>query len=398
MPLLDLYSGSDRINVVYKGNQRIKQIYKGSEMVWYTYGINDVIFESATPGVTYIDLKTGGKYRITAVGAGGGGCGNGANGNSDSAASGAAGGAIVVDAVFPRGRIGIAVGTGGTGAGGGDYQGPAAGSGTNSHIVWYSDAQGHNETLICGATGGGGGRAWFRDGWSLGTPGTPVAGSYITNVITSVTGSSGTGTSVGGQLCTCPPPISSIPYGNGGNAAGYPSGYAYIGDPGSNGYVKIQFLEDYDDSNLFTYTINPTPSDATVTLTAGGYTQVGNSITVYKGTTVNWSVSKNGYQTQSGTKTINSNTTDNVTLSNQPLYYCYKDTDYGIAYIYLRQKPTVSGTYTIYEKANGDFTQVSSSSQLTYQQNISIIYESETSWYWAGSSRFVYYSAGDLYI
>jgi hypothetical protein len=52
-------------------------------------------------------------------------------------------------------------------------------------------------------------------------------------------------------------------------------------------------------------TINPTPSDAVVTLTANGYTQNGNSITVEPGTSVNYSVSKNGYTTISNSIVVN---------------------------------------------------------------------------------------------
>ena len=69
---------------------------------------------------------------------------------------------------------------------------------------------------------------------------------------------------------------------------------------------------------LYTYTINPTPSDATVTLTATEYTQSGNSILVPYNTTVNWSVSKDNYTTRSGTKTIIETTTDNITLNLKP--------------------------------------------------------------------------------
>lgn len=64
----------------------------------------------------------------------------------------------------------------------------------------------------------------------------------------------------------------------------------------------------------YTFTINPTPSDATVTLTATGYTQVGNSITVKPGTTVSWSVSKTNYYTQTGSITVNNDTTQDVSL------------------------------------------------------------------------------------
>jgi len=55
-------------------------------------------------------------------------------------------------------------------------------------------------------------------------------------------------------------------------------------------------------------TITPTPSDATVVLTASGYTQSGNSIIVPNNTSVAYTVSKSGYQTVSNTTTV---TTDN---------------------------------------------------------------------------------------
>lgn len=67
--------------------------------------------------------------------------------------------------------------------------------------------------------------------------------------------------------------------------------------------------------NQFTFTINPTPSDATVTITAPGSTQVGNSILVDPGTTVSYSVSKSAYVTQSSSITINSNLTSPINLS-----------------------------------------------------------------------------------
>lgn len=48
----------------------------------------------------------------------------------------------------------------------------------------------------------------------------------------------------------------------------------------------------------FTLTIVPNPADATVTLTADGYTQEGNSISVLYQTSVHWKVEKDGYFTQ----------------------------------------------------------------------------------------------------
>ena len=64
-----------------------------------------------------------------------------------------------------------------------------------------------------------------------------------------------------------------------------------------------------------TFTINPTPADATVII--NGTQQ--SSITVTEGAGVTWSVWKNGYVSQTGTETVNANTTLNVTLVEQML-------------------------------------------------------------------------------
>ena len=62
-------------------------------------------------------------------------------------------------------------------------------------------------------------------------------------------------------------------------------------------------------------TINPTPSDATVTLTATDYTQANNSISVLESTEVTYTVSKDGYETQTGTVTVTDNQTLDITLT-----------------------------------------------------------------------------------
>ena len=66
---------------------------------------------------------------------------------------------------------------------------------------------------------------------------------------------------------------------------------------------------------MYTFTINPTPSDATVTLTATGYTQSGKSITVPSGTSVSWNVEATGYTSQYGTHTVTKTESKSVTLS-----------------------------------------------------------------------------------
>lgn len=80
----------------------------------------------------------------------------------------------------------------------------------------------------------------------------------------------------------------------------------------------------------YTLTINPTPSDATVTFNKGAVS--GNTCTVTEGTVVTYTVSKSGYTTQSGTVTVNADQTVNVTLQEQsyslPLYGYKNGTDW----------------------------------------------------------------------
>lgn len=66
--------------------------------------------------------------------------------------------------------------------------------------------------------------------------------------------------------------------------------------------------------NGFTLTINPTPADANVELTANGYTQSTKSITVPANTAVRWKVSKSGYITQTNTLIVSQDQTMNITL------------------------------------------------------------------------------------
>lgn len=59
-----------------------------------------------------------------------------------------------------------------------------------------------------------------------------------------------------------------------------------------------------DPNAEYTLTVQPTPSDATVTLTATGYTQSGNSIKVKRGTQVTIKLEKTGYVSRTFTKTV----------------------------------------------------------------------------------------------
>jgi len=65
---------------------------------------------------------------------------------------------------------------------------------------------------------------------------------------------------------------------------------------------------------IYTITIVPNPSDANVVLTSTGCTQVGNSIQVLEGASVQYTVSKSGYTTVSNTIEVYSNDTIYVEL------------------------------------------------------------------------------------
>lgn len=76
---------------------------------------------------------------------------------------------------------------------------------------------------------------------------------------------------------------------------------------------------DPEDPVNYTFTINPDPISATVTLSATGYSTVSGtgskSITVANGTKVSWSVSADGYTTRTGNWTISGgNKTENIVL------------------------------------------------------------------------------------
>jgi len=69
------------------------------------------------------------------------------------------------------------------------------------------------------------------------------------------------------------------------------------------------------DPILYTFTINPTPSDATVKFTVGSTETIANSISVPINTEVEWEVSKNHYITRNGTKTVTEDSSLTVPLT-----------------------------------------------------------------------------------
>lgn len=101
----------------------------------------------------------------------------------------------------------------------------------------------------------------------------------------------------------------------------------------------------YSSVKYYTFTINPTPSNATVKIN----NQTTKSVTVVEGTSISWSVSASGYTTQSGTLILTANTTKNVALAKAgPLYACYYGDAFGFGtfkqYFYAKYPLVVGST------------------------------------------------------
>lgn len=135
----------------------------------------------------------------------------------------------------------------------------------------------------------------------------------------------------------------------------------------------------YDHGNLvfskeqeivqYTFSINPSPSDALVSITRAdtGVTTTSKTITVPSGTTLTWEVSKTGYATQTGSIVLTSNVVQSVTLvkdETAATLWCYhyygkipgqiSDKDKAHLYFYLPPN-TTSGKHVFGagQKLNG---------------------------------------------
>ena len=173
--------------------------------------------------------------------------------------------------------------------------------------------------VVLSAGGGGGGSAWI--GGASGGAGGVLSNNFL--VVSSEVSTNGNNGYGGNRVSTSgvDGPISGHTWGKSGWSA-----YGWAGgNVGSSyhGYVMIKYVGPLPD--IYTFTINPTPSDATITLTVDGKTYTQSSITVISGKTVSWSVSKSGYTTQTGSNTVTEDTTESITLEElqEPLYYCY---------------------------------------------------------------------------
>lgn len=125
--------------------------------------------------------------------------------------------------------------------------------------------------------------------------------------------------------------------------------------------LETDTIEPVELEPILRLTINATPSDATIVLTAAKGIQEGNHIDVPRNDPITWSVSKEDYTTQSGVITLTEDTTWNITLrrttykfeivptpSNATVTMICSDPDYtqepGQNYILAPANTTVSWT------------------------------------------------------
>lgn len=303
-------------------------------------------------------------------------------GNSASAASGGSGAGYHADIVITDGGYyTVTVGSGGTGYGGGRG---ATNRGGNGSATTFKK---QGESNLISAGGGTGGYATPSGSYSIGAGGALSKGSIVEQTVyASRNGNNGGGRGSAGSVGGAAGPISGHTWGGSGSCSGnYNGGYA---DASYHGYFYIKYKG--TPPPMYTFTISPTPNDATVTLTVNGVSYTQSSITVPSGTTVGWSVSKSGYLTQTGSEEVTEDTSKTITLVVNPiLYYCYRYNAWGSwFYIYTSTEYTPAPPVGVSAKRKGetDATQATSSSQLQYTFTTT-----------SGIESYSRYPAGDLY-
>ena len=104
------------------------------------------------------------------------------------------------------------------------------------------------------------------------------------------------------------------------------------------------------------FTIVPTPEDATVTLTAEGYPQIGNTISVPPGTSIEYSVSKNNYYTVADTVVVEGDDTVEIELEKYPTLTIYPQPDDAIVNLVAEGYEQVGNSITVPKGTRVDYS------------------------------------------
>jgi len=280
------------------------------------------MFEKSEPGTYTVTIPVTALYEVILVGGGGGA---GRTWYYDRAyniarAAGGSGACIKGKVKITAGTYTVVVGAGGTA--GGDAHASTHQGGTGGSTSFLDQT----------ATGGTGGVVWFEN-TVTGTQATAGTGGTVTtsSPYTGINGNNGTAVN---NSWGVEPTV----YGGASVYNGYGAGTADPNAPGGDGYISIRQLSGTAPT---TFTVNPSPSDATVTFNSvpvdGIIARSGNTVTAYIGTQITYTVSKTGYTPKTYTTTLMSQSSVNVPLD--PLI--------NLTVTSTAAHPISSATYTI---------------------------------------------------
>lgn len=413
------------------------------------YVEGQVIYESTTAGTKVLELETTGVYKIECVGGGGAAAMKGVYDDKGYGWSGGSGGAFSGTFMLSRGTYTAVVGKANNNT--------TAQSG-NSQTLNPTDTKTYGSSISGVVSVGGGGSGTTSGAGAAGAKPTftiqPLTTALSTAGNAGASGSGGKGSAAAAVVNGGASVYNGYGKGQGCGTSEYAAKRYWIN--GTGGYIKVVYLRNakhynltinptpseavvtidgvatnrktvkegttvnysvsldgyvtksgsvrvLEDTNvnvalvpLYTFTINPTPSNATVKIN----NQTTKSVTVASGTNISWSVSASGYTTQSGTLTLTANTTKNVKLvENKALYYCYTNPDYG-GYFYAKV-PLGSDT-NVYLAGGSSVNQATKVSDLQVWINSKWKALSESSAeyeYLSYGFKFILtrYAAGDLY-
>ena len=167
--------------------------------------------------------------------------------------------------------------------------------------------------------------------------------------------------------------------GKGGGNVDF-SGYPFISEVSTEEEaIKIlaQKINEYHPLQV-TFTVNPTPSDATVTINGS----IQNSVKVNFGSTVTWKVERTGYQTKEGSQVVNSDSTIDVSLEIQQYTLTVNPTPSDATVILddeTRKSVTVNyGTSVSWQVSKDGYITQSGTHQVVANHTLSITLEAES--------------------
>ena len=266
------------------------------------YGLDELVFESNVAGTYSSNLKTSGVYEVAVVGGSGAAAMRGVYDDRGYGWSGGSGGAFVGTFALSQGTYNIVVGKANTNT---------AGQGGNTNTMNPSDTTKYPSSISGVVTAGGGGSGTTSGVGAAGDAPTftiqPLTTSLNTKGNAGAYGSGGKGSGANWTHNGAASVYEGYGKGQGCSTSEYANRRYWIA--GTPGYVRIKYLRPIYN---YIFEINVNIPNAIVTMN-GIQT---NRLSVIEGTTVEYTVSANGYIEQKGkVRIIDSDLTININLA-----------------------------------------------------------------------------------